>query len=215
MKKHVAYPTKLTAYFSWNVLKIYFIGLFSILLTIPLFYNFTLNNTDSLSFTSKIMYLFTEKAYLSIPFILTIIASIYIIYTKTLGYAISKTIQKLLHEKSDSIITPYLTKALEYIDTKNANLFQSKEQYINSKVEIKKEIQKLGSNKIIKIALAYLLQKINLDDVSFDNDNIPFKTVLQSKIVEKLHGLAQPSSRIIWLVVGLQWLFVIISYYLK
>lgn len=215
MKENIAYLAKLTAYFVWNVVKLYFIVLISIILTLSLFFTFISSDIDSLSFSSKMVYLFTKKAYLSVPFILTIIGSIYIIYTKSVGYAISKTIKKLLKEKSDGIIAPYLDKALDLIGKSSSDFFQSKESFINSKSAITNSIESLNSNRVTKIALKYILQKINLDDVAFSSENTPFKTILQSKIMSKIHELAQPSSRIFWLIIGLQWLFVIIAYYLK
>lgn len=215
MKENFAYFARLTAYFVGNLLKVYTLTLVSIVLAVSLFFSSISSNMPALNFANKVIFLFTDKAYLSIPFILIIIGSIYVLYTKSFAYAISKTINKLLQEKSESAIAPYLIQAIDFVADRNTDLFQSIDSFTSSKSTIINSIQSAESNRMTKIILKYILQKINLDDVAFNSENTPFKTILQSKIMSKLHEIAQPDGRIFWLVIGLQWLFVFIAYYFK
>ncbi len=215
MKKNltnrITYISKLSGKFIWNLLKTYFIGFFftAIYLFLGIFslaYQIDIGKAGHVGPLPFLMMSVLTKPISSISFYLFFLISNYVLIPFSGNYALSKTINTLIKDKSDSFIIPVIEKTIMKIEEREPDLFKSEKLISQSKKQLINAINKTNENKIIKRIVRFGLKKINMDDIDFNNTNFSYTSIVTGKIINQLHSLSQPSYKTLWVVIIIQWI---------
>jgi hypothetical protein len=67
-----------------------------------------------------------------------------------------------------------------------------------------KEMKESDENKWTKKITIYALNKVDLNDVDFKDENLSFSDIIQKKIVDSLKNVSEPSRSFFWVIAGVQ-----------
>lgn len=126
----------------------------------------------------------------------------------TLGnkYIITKLANKLITDKSESLINPLLDKAINKFQYKQPNVVKNAGDFSINKLKIIQDIKDDNSeNKWLRKIIVFGMKKINLDDVDFNQENQNFYDIIKLKTYQSLKNISEPSRKSIFIVFGIQW----------
>jgi hypothetical protein len=125
-------------------------------------------------------------------------------------YIIKKIISKIVTDKSESLIHPFLDKVLTKFKDKQPNVLRNSGDFTLNKLKIIQEIKNDKSeNKWLKKILVFGMKKIQLDDVDFSKENLNFYEIIKTKTIQSLQSVSEPSKNAIWISVGIQWVILL------
>ncbi|MGU3373619.1 hypothetical protein [Chryseobacterium sp. M5A1_1a] len=216
---HLKYFSKLSAVFIFSILKIYAIGILSTVITFTLGIYLLANSLgSSLGHSGALAFLvatiMAKPVSAGLFYLLMIIAPFgtAIFATK---YAMSRIISRLIQDHSKTILVPFIDKVLDKFKTNQPIMVRTNADYALAKVKLLNEFQSSSENKILKRILGYALKKIKFDELNLDNENANFYDIIKTTLIEKLHELAEPSAMLFYIYIGLQWLSLILIYFLN
>lgn len=214
MKESLKYFAKLssTAAFSW--LKINVLGTISTIIVFIVALIFIGKDIDAghsghVSAIPFIGLMFVTKPLSSILFVLIVVSPGFIF---ALGnkYIIGKLINKILKDKSEGYIEPFIEKILSKFQEKQPYLIRKGADVSMVKLKLMNQVKTESDNKWMKRIVTFGLQKISLNDVDFSSDTISFSEIIKNKLVTALYDISEPSRNSILIVLGLQWFFLLV-----
>lgn len=217
MKESLKYFAKLssTAAFSW--LKINILGAISTIVVFILALIFIGKDIDAghsghVSAIPFVGLMFVAKPLSSILLVLIIISSgfIFVLGNK---YIIGKLIHKILKDKSEGHIEPFIDKILSKLQEKQPDLIRKGADAAMIKLKLMNQVKTESDNKWMKRIITFGLQKISLDDIDFSSDTISFSEIIKEKLVTALYDISEPSRNSILIVIGLQWFFLLVIFF--
>lgn len=216
---NLKYFSKLSTVFLFNVLKIYGIGFFSTVITL-IWGIYLLSNSLGSSLGHSGVYPFlvatiTAKPISSIIFYLLMLIAPYIIGVFAIKYAMSSVISKIIKDKAEIILIPFIDKIIDKFKTNQPVVVRTGADYTLAKIKLLNDFQNSSENKIIKRIVSYALKKVKFDELNLGNENANFYDIIKSKLIEKLHELSEPSSVFFFIYIGLQWVSLILIYFLS
>lgn len=216
---HIKYFSKLSAVFLFNVLKMYGIGILSTLITFILGI-YVLSNSLGNSTGHSGAYLFlvasiTAKPISASIFYLLMLAAPYVIGVFSMKYAISSVISKIVKDKTEIILIPFIDKIIDKFKTNQPVVIRTGADYTLAKIKLLNEFQSSSENKILKRIVSYALKKVKFDELNLGNENANFFDIIKAKLIEKLYELSEPSAAFFFIYIGLQWLSLILIYFLN
>lgn len=216
---HLKYFSKLSAVFIFSILKIYAIGIFSMLITLVLgIYILSDRLGPALGHTGVVAFLITtikaKPVSASIFYLLMIIAPFFTIVFAT-KYAMSVVISKLLQDHSKTIVVPFIDKIINVFKAKQPTVIRTSTDFAIAKVKLLNEFKNSSENKILKRILGYALNKIKFDELNLGAENVDFSDIIKTTLIEKLNELAEPSAMIFYIYIGLQWISLMLLYFLN
>lgn len=216
---HLKYFSKLSAVFIFSVLKIYAIGILSTVITLVLgIYLLSNSLGSSLGHSGALAFLIATvmaKPVSAGLFYILMIAAPFCIAIFATKYGMSKIISKLIQDHSKTIVVPFIDKVLDKFQANQPTVVRTSADYALAKVKLLNEFKNSSENKILKRILGYALQKIKFDELNLSNENINFYDIIKTTLIEKLHELAEPSALLFYIYIGLQWLSLILIYFLN
>lgn len=215
---NVKYLAKLSGIFVVNLIKSHLLGLTStvLVLIIGVFVIAAQVDTGSTEHASVISFLVVPamvKPFTVIPFYIIILVSPFLLFSFAGKYATSKVINKLVKDKSDSFISPMVEKILQGIKERQPDIFRKGVDQGKMKLKIIQEVKNNSDSKIVVKVVNYALNKVNVADVDFGDENMSLVQVIRDKIMEKLHEMSEPSLGFLWIIVGLQWLILALMHF--
>ena len=215
---HLKYFSKLSGTFIFSVLKIYAIGVLSTVITFTLgIYILAERLGASLGHSGAIAFLTTTvlaKPLSAGLFYLLMIASPFCIGIFSTKYGMSRIISRLIKDHSKTILEPFIDKIIDQFKKNQPIVVRTSTDYALAKVRLLNEFKNSSENKILKRILSYALDKIKFDELNLGDENADFYEIIKKTLIEKLHELAEPSAMLFYIFIGLQWLSLILMYFL-
>lgn len=215
----IKYFSKLSAVFIGSLLKIYGIGILSTVIVLVLGL-YILSNSFGSSLGHSGAYMFivaavTTKPVSAVIFFLLMIAAPFVIGIFATKYAMANIISKLVRDHSETLLIPAIDKILSKFRSGQPVVVRNSADYALVKIKLLNEFKNSSENKILKKILSYALKKLSFDELDLKNGNANFYDLIKTKLIEKLHELAEPSAMIFYIYIGLQWLSLGLMYFLK
>lgn len=216
---HLKYFSKLSAVFIFSILKIYAIGILSTVITFTLGIYLLANSLGaSLGHSGALAFLvvtvMAKPLSAGLFYVLMIIAPFCTIFFAT-KYAMSRIISRLIQDHSKTILIPFIDKILDKFKSNQPIVVRTSADYALAKVKLLNEFKNSSENKILKRILGYALKKVKFDELNLGDENVNFYDIIKTTLVEKLHELAEPSAMLFYIYIGLQWLSLILIYFLN
>ncbi len=211
MKENFKYIAKLSTTAIASFLKINGLGLVSTLVVvivelILLAKNSTVEYSEQISTVSYVSAIFSARPISSILCLLTLIGSPFVFFTLGNKYILVKLIDKLIKNKSESLINPLLEKVILKFKTKQPVVLRNVGDFSISKLKIIQEIKNdKAENKWLRKIIVLAMEKVQLDEVDFTQDNISFYEILKQKTIQSLKEISEPSRKLIFIAIGIQW----------
>ena len=216
---HLKYFSKLSAVFIFSILKIYAIGILSTVITFTLGIYLLANSLgSSLGHSGAVAFLvatvMAKPLSAGLFYVLMIIAPFCTVIFAT-KYAMSRIISRLIQDHSKTILIPVIDKILDKFKTNQPIVVRTSADYALAKVKLLNEFKNSSENKILKRILGYALKKIKFDELNLGDESTNFYDIIKTTLIEKLHELAEPSAMIFYIYIGLQWLSLVLVYFLN
>ncbi|OCA72678.1 hypothetical protein BBH99_02875 [Chryseobacterium contaminans] len=215
---HFKYLSKLSAVFIFSLFKIYAIGILSTVITFSLgIYIMAESLGSSLGHSGTLAFLTVTvmaKPLSAGLFYLLMIAAPFCIAIFSTKYGMSRIISRLVQDHSKTILVPFIDKVVGKIKNNEPVVVRNSTDYALAKVRLVNEFKNSSENKILKRVLGYALNKVKFDELNLGGENVDFYDIIKTKLIEKLHELAEPSAMIFYIYIGLQWLSLILLYFL-
>ena len=215
---HFKYFSKLSAVFIFSLFKIYAIGILSTVITFSLgIYIMAESLGSSLGHSGALAFLMVTvmaKPLSAGLFYLLMIAAPFCIGIFSTKYGMSRIISKLVQDHSKTILVPFIDKVVGKIKNNEPVVVRNSTDYALAKVRLVNEFKNSSENKILKRVLGYALNKVRFDELNLADENVDFYDIIKITLIEKLHELAEPSAMIFYIYIGLQWLSLILLYFL-
>lgn len=215
---HFKYLSKLSAVFIFSLFKIYAIGILSTVITFSLgIYIMAESLGSSLGHSGALAFLMATvmaKPLSAGLFYLLMIAAPFCIAIFSTKYGMSRIISRLVQDHSKTILVPFIDKVVGKIKNNEPVVVRNSTDYALAKVRLVNEFKNSSENKILKRVLGYALNKVKFDELNLGDENVDFYDIIKTKLIEKLHELAEPSAMIFYIYIGLQWLSLILMYFL-
>lgn len=213
------YLSKLSATFLFSVLKIYGIVVLStVIVMIAGIYILSASFGSGLGHSGAYLFIvaaITTKPVSASLFFLLMIAAPFFIGMFSTKYAMSNVISRLVQDHSETLLVPAIDKVIDKFRTGQPAVVRNSADYALVKIQLLNEFKNSSENKIIKKILSYALKKMSFDELDLKSGNINFYDIIKTKLIEKLHELAEPSAMIFYIYVGLQWLSLALIYFLN
>ncbi len=171
-------------------------------------------NSGDISITSYIVMMFTKKPVGSILFLLVLFGSPYLYFLFGNKYILNKIIHKIVKDKSEKYICPLLDKALAKINVNQSIALQEGFDYSMLKLQLIREIQHESENKWIKKAILLGIKQTPFNYVDLGEEGISFNDFIKLNIIKTLENISEPSKMIIWIIIGIQWLLLLLIWVL-
>ena len=216
---HIKYFSKLSAVFIFSVFKIYAIGILSTVITFSLgIYIMAESLGSSLGHSGAFAFLIATviaKPLSASLFYMLMIAAPFCIGIFSTKYGMSRIISRLVQDHSKTILVPFIDKIINKIKNNEPVVVRNSTDYALAKVRLLNEFKNSSENKILKRVLGYALNKVKFDELNLGDENVDFYEIMKNTLIEKLHELAEPSAMIFYIYIGLQWLSLILLYFLN
>ncbi|MEO8516691.1 MAG: hypothetical protein ABI426_08105 [Flavobacterium sp.] len=222
MKENFKYIAKLSAIAIASFLKINILGLFSTVFVVIIEYILLTKNIDAghsghLSAIPFLLLTFSARPIGSVLWYLTCISSPFLFFALGNKYILSKLSNKLITDKSESLINPLLEKVLLKFQTKQPVVLKNAGDFTLNKLKIIQEIKNDNAeNKWLRKVIIFGMKKIKLDDVDFNQEDQNFYDIIKVKTIQTLKKMSEPSRKLIWITIAAQWtimLFIWITKY--
>ena len=152
----------------------------------------------------------------SILWYLTCICSPFIFFTLGNKYIISKLSNKLITDKSESLINPILEKVFQKFETKQPEILKNTGDFTLSRLKLIQEIKNdQTENKWLRKIIVFGMKKIKLDDVDFNHENHNFYDIVKAKTIQSLKDITEPNRNLIWTTIATQWAILLFIYATK
>ncbi|WP_326983294.1 hypothetical protein VUJ46_01730 [Chryseobacterium sp. MYb264] len=221
MKENFKYIATLSAVAISSFLKINLLGAFSTVFLVVVEFILLTRNIDAghsghAGAAPFLVMVFLARPVGSILWLITCFASPFLFFTLGNQYIISKLANRLILDKSESIISPVLDKILSVIQKKQPQVMRNTGDFTLNKLKVINAIRNDKSeNKWLKKIIIFGMQKIKMDDIDFNQENLNFYEIIKIKTIQSLNELSEPSRNLIWLTLGIQWLIFLFIWLVK
>lgn len=214
MKEHLVYIAKLTSLAFFNWIKLNILGTFSTIITFVIGLIVILNQVDTghaghAGVLPVFIVMFLTKPLGSILLILIFLCN-FLFVALSNKYVVGKVINKIVNDKAESHMLPVIDKILSKFKDNQPNLIKNGADYGLVKLKLIDQVKKESDNRWIKKAICFGMEKIRLDDVDFNNENLSFNEIIKQKLFTSLKQMSAPSMANIWYVVLFQWLALLV-----
>lgn len=126
--------------------------------------------------------------------------------------AIQTIIYEIWTNKAVQFVEPAVQKIAEKITSKqNWITFASDQAMLRAKLLDENRNDKSNSS-LNKRVLGYVFKKIKLDDIDFKDENLTLADILTLKLKNFISETTKPSFNLFWILLGIQVLFLILSF---
>ncbi|MCL9807061.1 hypothetical protein NAT51_16115 [Flavobacterium amniphilum] len=212
------YAAKLSSISVFSFIKINFLNVISTLAIIIFGYIFLSENINpgASAHVSPIPYLimiYGNRPVGTILWLIAFLAGPVVLFIIGNKYIMTKVINRLISDKSDKIIYPLMDKFL--LKFKRPVLLKTAGDFSVEKMKLIQNIKNETENKILKKVIVFGMEKIKVDDIDFNDENLDFNDIIKTKTIQVLSAVTEPSRNLIWLILGSQWLIVLFIYFTK
>ncbi|SFC30251.1 hypothetical protein SAMN05421780_104176 [Flexibacter flexilis DSM 6793] len=221
MKENLKYIVKLSSVALFSFLKINILATFSTVVVAIMGFILLTKNIDAghSAHTSAIPFLiltFFARPVGSILWYLVCIGSPFLFFALGNKYILQKLSHKIITEKSENLINPLLDRILEKFKAKQPNVLRTAGDFSLEKLKLIQDIKTdKAENKWLRKIIVFGLQKVQLDDVDFNQENQSFTNIIKVKTIQSLENISQPSRKLIWMLIAIQWIILVFIWLTK
>jgi len=161
-----------------------------------------------------LMVLFSLRPVASTLTVCILSISPFILFALGNKYILMKTTNKVIKEKGESLLYPLVDSVLNKVKQKQPELLKKGVDTAKLKMKILHEIKESNDNKWVKRITTFGLNKANLNEIDFGNENLSFTEIIKIRIVSSLQNISKPSKTFFLTILVLQW-FVFLLIILK
>ncbi|MCY1540660.1 hypothetical protein D9M68_763130 [compost metagenome] len=217
MKENIKYLARLTAMVTGTWLKInLFFGSISVI-SIFLGLFFLLKDIDSghsghTSAAPALVLMFIQKPVGSILWLL-MLACIYLVFLFSGKYIIAKLINRIVQDKSETIIIPLLDKIISRAKALQPGAVRKGIDAAVVRMQLSEQLKSEGGYKWINRIIHFALKRIALNDVDFTDPELKLDAVIKDRIIQFLKDTSTPDKTSLWLILGFQCLALLFIYF--
>ena len=218
IKNNLKYFSKLSFIFLINLVKVYGIGVFFTFLFIVLGSYFLIHNIGSIGHSGPFLFFaasFTTQPVLTSLYLILCIFSVVLIPSFAMKYSVSRALNKIINDKSESILNPILDKLIQKYKEKQPDILRTSGDYVLDKARLISELKDSSENKIMKTILSFTIKKIKLEEFVSTDPNVDFYENIKVKIFSKIKELAGSSMSLLFILIASQILILILIYFFK
>jgi hypothetical protein len=212
MNENLKYFSKLSLLGAISFLKINMLASVSTIVVtilgfIILTKNVTIESSGHVSTISFLVMTFVARPIGSIFWYITLLGSPFIFFALGNKYVLSKVANKIIVDKSDTLLNPALDKLLNKFKSNHPNVIKNAGDYSMTKLKLMENIQKdQTENKWLRRIILFGMKKVKMDDVDFNKEDQNFYDMFKLKTIEILKDVSEPNKNMIWLTLAVQWL---------
>lgn len=219
MKEKIKYFGKLSSIAFLDILKINFLGISSTIITCILGFLIIASaiNSGHSGHSSPIIYLsafFLARPLSSTLLVINFFISPYIYFVLANKHALTKVGHRVYNDHSDGYIRQIIEKLCSKVFTNNS-LATKGADYALLKLKLLDKLKNEPENKWMKKIIAFGISKIQLDDIDFQDKTLSVTDIITNKTIATLQSILEPSMRLFWIMVAIQWLLLVIFWLIK
>jgi hypothetical protein len=208
----IKYAAKLSSISVFSFIKINFLGAFSTIIVallgfILLSKNINPGASAHVSAFPYLIMIYANRPVGSVLWFLICLTSPFLFFFIGNKYIIAKLANRVISDKSDKVIYPLLDKLL--LNFKRPVLLRSAGDFSIEKLKLIQNIKNETENKILKRIIIFGMEKIKIDDIDFNQDDLDFNEIIKTKTIQALTAVTEPSRNLIWLIFGAQWFIIL------
>jgi hypothetical protein len=184
---------------------------FSVNLFVNNFYELKINN-ESISIWYSLFKIITIRPISIIITFVVVILSPILAFKLGNKYIINKISLTILDNSKENFIFPILDKIFYNIQKNNPKLLELGIETIELKSKLIEEIKNSNNNKWMKRLVINEIQKLKLDKIKNNYEEINLKELITNKIFDNLKITPKPSKKFIFFIILAQFFFI---FYLK
>lgn len=221
MNENLKYIAKLSASAAASFLKINILGAVSTVIVFILEFTILIKGIDAghsahASAIPFLLIMFFARPVGSVLWYVTCLASPFIFFLFGNQYIISKITNKVITDKADSLIIPILDRFLNKFHWKQPDVLRNTGDYSMNKMKIIQAIKNDKSeNKWLRKIIVFGMKKVKLDDIDFTQENLNFYDIIKVKTIQALQNISEPSRSMLWIAIGIQWVFLLFIWLTK
>ncbi|RQO30227.1 hypothetical protein DBR32_11660 [Taibaiella sp. KBW10] len=208
MKENLKYMARLTAMAAGTWIKISgFFGSISVIsVFLGLFFllkDGSAGSSAHVSAAPALILMFLQKPIGSLLWILLLVC-VYLVMVFCGKYVITKLINRIVQDKSETVILPVLDKIISKSKALQPELMKQGVDKTMLKVQMIHQIKETSENKWVKRILTFAFKKIALDDIDFNQDKIQIDELIKTKVTHLLYNITEASKTPFWIILGFQ-----------
>lgn len=215
MMDQVKYFAKLSSIAVFTLVKLYAVAMFSSVASlvacvlITVFY--APGAAPHASGTAAILVLVTTRPWHCILTLL-IVASGVVLVVLSGKYTVSKVIHRIVTDKSESTILPFLDKAIEKFRKRRPAMVDRASDSAMTKLRLVQEAKNESDNRWLRGALVLAFKKARLDDIDLAKDDTHLSEVIRDRTMLALQEMSKPSKTLFWAFIVVQWISVLVAW---
>ena len=182
---------------------------FSVNLFVNNFYELKINN-ESISIWYSLFKIITIRPISIIITFVVVILSPILAFKLGNKYIINKISLTILDNSKENFIFPILDKIFYNIQKNNPKLLELGIETIELKSKLIEEIKNSNNNKWMKRLVINEIQKLKLDKIKNNYEEINLKKLITNKIFDNLKITPKPSKKFIFFIISAQFFFYIL-----
>jgi len=216
MKENFKYIARLSAIAVSSFLKINLLGAASTILLVVMEFiilakGVNAGHSGHASTSPFLVMVFLARPVGSVLWLITCFASPFLFFMLGNQYILSKLANRLINDQSESIISPVLDKILSSVQKKQPQVMRNTGDFTLNKLKIIHAIKNDKSeNKWLKKIIIFGMERIKMDDIDFNQENLNFYDIIKIKTIQSLKSISEPSRNLIWLTLGVQWILFLV-----
>lgn len=214
MIDQVKYFAKLSGLAAFTLVKLYAVGLgstvISLILCVLIMTGSSGAAVDADGATTGWELMSSRTLY--IVFAVLIVAGGVLLALLANKYTVSKVINRILTDKGEPMLVPFLDKAIEKFRRNRPASVDRASDTTMAKMRLVQEARNGSGNRWTRSALALAFKTARLDDVDFTKDDTRMGEVVRDRTMLALREMSRPGKTAFWAVIAVQWLLALVAW---
>lgn len=138
-------------------------------------------------------------------------ASPFVLFALGNKYILMKLAGRLLNDNGEAYLYPLIDKALSKVRTEQPELMRKGGDSLKARLRLIQSMKDQQENKWTKRITLWGLKKADLSNVDFGAEDLSLTQVIRDRIISALRSSTTPSRKFFGIIVGLQWLVVVLT----
>lgn len=145
--------------------------------------------------------------------LLVLVLCPFIIYALSSRYAISKVASKLLKDKGFSYLDALLDRLLAQFKDIQPKALKTGVNWSVEKLKALDRLKSSSENIATKKLVGFALKKVSLDEGDLQDESFNLAALIKSRVLTTIEEMATPSLQLLWLLIGVQWLILLLIWF--
>ena len=145
--------------------------------------------------------------------LLVIVLSPFIIYALSSRYALAKVANKLLKDKGLNYIDALLDRLLVQFKNIQPKALKTSVNWSVEKLKALDRLKQSSENIVTKKLVGFALKKVSLDEADLQEESFDLAALIKGRVLNAIEEMATPSLQPLWLLIGVQWLVLLLIWF--